>query len=182
MSNENEAVSYVDRLYNDDILGCLDALKEADEAVETINKDMFNQIARVCHDIISDGGNVSVVKKNLKAFEKKYKEARSVQHMPGSYRSAKSVIISAINEEIELVDDDGNVSMGKTALEKHISRSRNQRKQSESREELTAERAIDELLRKIQQVKTLRCFDSDRLSARLTECQREIHRIRDHFL
>ena len=52
-------------------------------------------------------------------FEGKYKEQEGVTKMPTAYRSAKSVINSAISLDIELLEEDGT-PRGKSAVEKDI--------------------------------------------------------------
>lgn len=128
-SVERRNPTFVDELWDSDIIACLDALKEADEAVTTINKDMFNILARSVQEIRNDGGDLTQIKRVLKNFEKKYKRERGVQHMPGSYRSAKSVIINAVKAELDLYD--GPELKGKTALERETRQV--QRKQDSSK-------------------------------------------------
>lgn len=119
---------YVDRLWNSDAVACLDALKEADEAVETINRDMFSIIGDVAAEIAygdNDEAEAALVKDTLKQFEKKYKKERSLKYMPGSYRSAKSAIVNAVKHGIALGYEDGSLK-GKSALEKEINQVKKQ--------------------------------------------------------
>lgn len=127
-SVERRNPTFVDELWDSDIIACLDALKEADEAVTTINKDMFNILARSVQEIRNDGGDLTQIKRVLKNFEKKYKRERGVQHMPGSYRSAKSVIINAVKAELDLYD--GPELKGKTALERETRQRQRKEKKS----------------------------------------------------
>lgn len=113
---------YVDKLWNSDAVACLDALKEADEAVETINRDMFAIIADVASDVVMQSRTTphQQVKEILKQFEQKYKKERSLKHMPGSYRSAKSVIVNAVKHGISLTVATDGSTRGKSALEREI--------------------------------------------------------------
>lgn len=144
---------YVEELWNSDAVVCLDTLKEADDAVQTINQDMFAIILKTCENVkvdddISDVQQLfAACKSVLKNFEKRYKKERGVKHMPGSYRSAKSVIISAIKSDVPLVDEGGE-PLGKTALERSIKQERNQqRRKSEDTDYVNyhINRAISEL-------------------------------------
>lgn len=119
---------YVDKLWNSDAVACLDALKEADKAVETINRDMFSIIADVAAEIAygdNDEAEAALVKDTLRLFEQRYKKERSLKHMPGSYRSAKSTIVNAVKHGIALGYEDGSLK-GKSALEKEINQAKKQ--------------------------------------------------------
>lgn len=139
---------YVDKLWNSDAVACLDALKEADEAVETINRDMFSIIADVAADIVADGSNdnhSAVLKDTLKEFEKKYKKERSLKHMPGSYRSAKSAIVNAVRHGISLTDPIDGKTKGKSALEKEIK----QATKKQADEKPVKEREADDMVHRL---------------------------------
>lgn len=117
---------YAEELYNStDTVACLDALIEASEAVDIINKDMFSGLARVCWNymIAVPVASVDDIKSMLKLFEGKYKRARGIRTMPGSYRSAKSVIINAIKEGASFVDESGNPKT-KVQVEREIRQAR----------------------------------------------------------
>lgn len=120
---------YAEELYNStDTVACLDALREASEAVDTINKDMFSGLAKICWRYM---GAISApsrrtadnVKAMLKLFEGKYKKAKGIRTMPGSYRSAKSVIINAIKEEVKFIDGSGDPKT-KVQVEREIRQAR----------------------------------------------------------
>lgn len=124
---------YAEELYNStDTVACLDALREASEAVDIINKDMFSGLAKVCRNYILaipvedqylDTFPLEEVKSMLNLFEGKYKRAKGIRTMPGSYRSAKSVIINAIKEEVQFVDRLGEPKT-KVRVEREIRQAR----------------------------------------------------------
>jgi hypothetical protein len=118
---------YSEELWNSDVVVCLDTLREADEAVKTINQDMFALLSNTCQRIINDNTNPfddnnKECKRVLKNFENKYKKEKQVKHLPGSYRSAKSVIISAVKNGVPLTD--GGKPVSKSELERHIREAR----------------------------------------------------------
>jgi len=115
---EQKNQDYVEELMNSDVVVCLDTLQEADEAVKTINQDMFNMLSRLCGRVARTSTYPDQdCKLVLRNFEKRYKKERNIKHMPGSYRSAKSAIIAAVRHGVPLTDSIGE-AVGKTQLEK----------------------------------------------------------------
>lgn len=68
---------------------------------------------------IEDTTKVDVLKSTLQTAEESYKATNKVERMPAAYRSAKSVIVTAVSMSISLVDAEGKYK-GKTELEKEI--------------------------------------------------------------
>lgn len=179
---------YVDRLWNSDAVACLDALKEADEAVETINRDMFSIIADVAADVAENEGRVDVLKDVLKEFEQKYKKERSLKHMPGSYRSAKSAIVNAVKHGIALGYEDGSLK-GKSALEKEIKQATKKPKGDRLRQTDEDCTVVDEFVRRARASLAHTVpgnigepFDTGQLRRDLDQIKDFVERIEDVYL
>lgn len=77
------------------------------------------QFAAECINGIEDTKKAEVLKNTLQAAEGEYKIGMKVERMPAAYRSAKSVIVTAVSMSICLTDAEGKYK-GKTELEKEI--------------------------------------------------------------
>lgn len=72
------------------------------------------EIGRIC------AGLDAKIYKDYKApVEREFKEKNGLKQMPSKYRSTKSVIVNALKNNVELLDDDG-FPRGKTEVEKDI--------------------------------------------------------------
>lgn len=71
----------------------------------------------------SKGFTFSSYKEALNETEGTIKKEFSLSKMPGPWRSAKSVVLSALRYEINLFDDNGNV-VGKSEVQKAIKESK----------------------------------------------------------
>ena len=77
------------------------------------------EFADVVTCAIEDSKRLDVLKNTTKAGEDEFKKANKEMRMPAAYRSAKSVIVTAVSLSIALKNEDGKYK-GKTELEKEI--------------------------------------------------------------
>jgi hypothetical protein len=77
------------------------------------------EFADVVTCAIEDSKRLDVLKSMTKTGEDEFKKASKEMHMPAAYRSAKSVITTAVALSIALKNADGKYK-GKTELEKEI--------------------------------------------------------------
>lgn len=83
-------------------------------ATEKLTGDAWQTLVTNVQESITHGYDVKGVLKNA---EKEFKERTSKQ-LPGAWRSAKSVVLRALKNGINLVDEQG--PLGKTAIEKKL--------------------------------------------------------------
>lgn len=57
--------------------------------------------------------------KSVRSFESSFKVTNNLSSMPSTYRSAKSIILRALKNNVELLDSDGK-PRGKTEVEKEL--------------------------------------------------------------
>jgi hypothetical protein len=76
-------------------------------------------VARFLKSYIGCGGNLGSLKDALKTLESDFKDQNNIAQMPSTYRSAKSVILNALKNDVELLDSEGK-PRGKTEVEKDI--------------------------------------------------------------
>lgn len=88
---------------------------------------------------------VDTFTKELKDTEKQIKKDFEIKSMPGPWRSAKSVIHSAMKLGISLVDDNGTYC-GKTFLQNKI------KEKKPEKEEVTNQQYIDKVLRLLMEI------------------------------
>ena len=88
---------------------------------------------------------VETFTKELKDTEKQIKKDFEIKSMPGPWRSAKSVIHSAMKLGISLVDDNGTYC-GKTFLQNKI------KEKKPEKEEVTNQQYIDKVLRLLMEI------------------------------
>lgn len=117
MRKPAEIKEYVEFLWDQELDACIDSLVKLDQAEDDIVKDMFGIIAKVVVDMQDDGKTHRQIEQVLKNFEKEYKAKHKLRHMPSAYRSAKSVLITALKEEVEIKDHVG-VPLSKSQIEK----------------------------------------------------------------
>ena len=86
----------------------------ATEALVSVNtgNSTFEKIAQQGYVI----GNYADLKKDLEETEVHVKKDFELKTMPGPWRSAKSVVLTALSMSIKLTDDNGNF-LGKSALQ-----------------------------------------------------------------
>lgn len=124
-------------LYNNqELVESLDALKDADEAVQTINENIYHTLRGTAQEI----GDYYTTKSAFSQFEKQYKKQRGLKHMPGNYRSAKSVILNALKNNVDLNDNPG-----KSDLEKRI-------KTEQKKQDKSLENELDQLFKKLENI------------------------------
>ncbi len=83
-------------------------------ATEKLTGDAWQTLVTNVQESITHDYDVKAVLKNA---EKEFKERTSKQ-LPGAWRSAKSVVLRALKNGINLVDEQG--PLGKTAIEKKL--------------------------------------------------------------
>lgn len=99
--------------------------KSADAFVknEKAAANAFGTLVQYAHETIRDvdsKNQADVLKNGIGDEEKSYRaEHPKLEAMPVAYRSAKSVIMSAVKAGVSLVRDDGSYK-GKTELEKEV--------------------------------------------------------------
>jgi hypothetical protein len=77
------------------------------------------EFASTLTNSVEDTKQLDVLKSTLETAEGEYKKGMKAERMPAAYRSAKSVIVTAVSMSISLIDEEGKYK-GKTQLEKEI--------------------------------------------------------------
>lgn len=92
-------------------------------AASVVESDCWKEeVANMCMVASSQTGD-GITAEQYKAYkalsEAEFKEKNGLKQMPSKYRSTKSVIVNALKNNVELLDDDG-FPRGKTEVEKDI--------------------------------------------------------------
>jgi hypothetical protein len=90
------------------------------EKISKAEEGFYPKLASYVHQLVTAGKDAEGIKATLKEDEKAYEKAKGFKASSvGAYRSAKSVILKAVENGVSLVDDKGK-ALGKSALEKAI--------------------------------------------------------------
>ena len=87
-------------------------------AAQTLEGETWQGMCKWACEAVKNGQTVAQMKKDIKVVEAQMKKDYDVTAMPSAWRSAKSVVLAATEEGIELMV--GGAVRGKTDVELHI--------------------------------------------------------------
>lgn len=87
-------------------------------AAQSLEGDTWQSMCRWVCDAVRNGQSVADIRKEMKIVETQMKADYNVSAMPSAWRSAKSVVLSAVKEGVSLLS--GTLINGKTDVETQI--------------------------------------------------------------
>lgn len=91
-------------------------------ASEALEGETWEGMCRYAVEAIKNGGTHFTIRIEMKAVEKQMKADYDVTAMPSAWRSAKSVVLGAVAEAVDLMK--GSAVLGKTDVETRIKAAR----------------------------------------------------------